>query len=328
MHFDHLVRRVPGLLVQSVDVLRDERVELSGAFEVRKRAMPCVRFGVPRRMIEPLLPRQLAHLGIRHVVMDVRTAFRPSDFWSRRPAGRGNRERLIRWKCRRPSGRRCAWKKTPRLRTRSIGSATSSVYTRPYEPISCRLIGSGWSRFCAPSRARHPFRSHTPASRALRETTRSTRSHVRSSKTCISGNPRGRPISASTSTTIGSTTTRAKAVDDSVASARQFRERVAAIDAASLSLERQLDREQLLRAIDSRLLTLETVRPWAVDPDSYSSGLTRTAYIMIKRNFAPPEERLRQADRPREGDAGGACRGQKKPRRTRRACTPRSPSSR
>ena len=59
-------------------------------------------------------------------------------------------------------------------------------------------------------------------------------------------------------------------------------------------LERQLDREQLLRAIDSRLLTLETVRPWAVDPDSYSSGLTRTAYIMIKRNFAPPEERLRK----------------------------------
>jgi uncharacterized protein (DUF885 family) len=85
-----------------------------------------------------------------------------------------------------------------------------------------------------------------------------------------------------------------KGVDESVRSARQFRGRVAAIEAASLSPERQLDREQLLRAIDSRLLTLETVRPWAVDPDSYSSGLTRTAYIMIKRNFAPPESRLRQ----------------------------------
>ncbi len=85
-----------------------------------------------------------------------------------------------------------------------------------------------------------------------------------------------------------------KAVDDSAASARRFRERVAAIDNASLSLVRQLDREQLLRAIDSRLLTVEVVRPWAVDPDSYSSGLTRTAYVMIKRNFAPPETRLRQ----------------------------------
>ena len=84
------------------------------------------------------------------------------------------------------------------------------------------------------------------------------------------------------------------AVHDAVASARLFRGRVAAIDVASLSLDRQLDREQLLRSIDSRLLTLEVVRPWAVDPDSYSSGLTRTAYVMIKRNFAPPDERLRQ----------------------------------
>ena len=85
-----------------------------------------------------------------------------------------------------------------------------------------------------------------------------------------------------------------KAVDDAVASARSFRARIAGIDAASLSPEKQLDREQLLRAIDSRLLTLEVLRPWAVDPDSYSSGLTRTAYIMIKRSFAPPDERLRQ----------------------------------
>ena len=85
-----------------------------------------------------------------------------------------------------------------------------------------------------------------------------------------------------------------KAVDDAVAAARQFRERVAGIKAASLTAERQLDHEQLLRAIDSRLLTLEVLRPWAVEPDSYSSGLTRTAYIMIKREFAPPEVRLRQ----------------------------------
>jgi uncharacterized protein (DUF885 family) len=83
-------------------------------------------------------------------------------------------------------------------------------------------------------------------------------------------------------------------VDRGIASARSFRTRVAAVDAASLSLDRQLDREQLLHAIDSQLLTLEVVRPWATDPDTYSSGLTRTAYIMIKRNFAPPEERLRR----------------------------------
>ena len=80
---------------------------------------------------------------------------------------------------------------------------------------------------------------------------------------------------------------------DAVAAARGFRSRVAAIDAATLSTSNQLDREQLLRAIDSRILTLEVIRPWARDPDIYSSGITNTAYLMIKRAYAPPAERLR-----------------------------------
>jgi uncharacterized protein (DUF885 family) len=85
-----------------------------------------------------------------------------------------------------------------------------------------------------------------------------------------------------------------QAVMEAIDAARQLRGRVTAIDRAGLSPANQLDREQLLRAIDSRLLTLDVIRPWARDPDSYSSGLTNTAYIMIKREFAPPEERLRQ----------------------------------
>ncbi|HMF59684.1 MAG TPA: DUF885 family protein, partial [Vicinamibacterales bacterium] len=83
-------------------------------------------------------------------------------------------------------------------------------------------------------------------------------------------------------------------VAETVAALRQFRERIAAIDPASLSADNQLDRVQVLHAIDSRLLTLEVVRPWARDADTYSSGVTNTAYIMIKRAFAPPEERLRR----------------------------------
>ena len=105
-----------------------------------------------------------------------------------------------------------------------------------------------------------------------------------------------------------------QAVADAVASARQFRDRVAAIDPKTLSPSNQLDREQLLHAIDSRLLTLEVVRPWAKDPDSYSSGLTNTAYIMIKRKFAPAAEAPAAADRAREGDAGRAGRGAEEPR--------------
>jgi uncharacterized protein (DUF885 family) len=84
-----------------------------------------------------------------------------------------------------------------------------------------------------------------------------------------------------------------QAVRDAVAAARAFQTRVAAIDQATLSASNQLDREQLLRAIDSRILTLEVIRPWARDPDTYSSGITNTAYLMIKRAYAPPADRLR-----------------------------------
>jgi uncharacterized protein (DUF885 family) len=84
-----------------------------------------------------------------------------------------------------------------------------------------------------------------------------------------------------------------QAVTDGVAAARAFRQRVSTTDGAALSPSNQLDREQLLRAIDGRILALETIRPWARDPDSYSSGITNTAYLMIKRAYAPPAERLK-----------------------------------
>jgi hypothetical protein len=64
MHFDDLLRRVSRLLVQAVDVLRDQRVQSSRAFKISQRAMAGVRLSLPRRMIQALLPRKLAHLGI------------------------------------------------------------------------------------------------------------------------------------------------------------------------------------------------------------------------------------------------------------------------
>ena len=82
-------------------------------------------------------------------------------------------------------------------------------------------------------------------------------------------------------------------VTDAVAAAKGFRARVAAIEATALSTSSQLDREQLLHAIDSRILTIETIRPWARDPDTYSSGITNTAYLMIKRAYAPDDERMK-----------------------------------
>ena len=82
-------------------------------------------------------------------------------------------------------------------------------------------------------------------------------------------------------------------VADAVNAAKGFRQRIAGVDPSTLSPSNQLDREQLLHAIDSRILTLETIRPWARDPDTYSSGITNTAYLMIKRAYAPPDERIK-----------------------------------
>ena len=119
-----------------------------------------------------------------------------------------------------------------------------------------------------------------------------------------------------------------KGVDDASPRREHFASRVAAIDEKSLSPERQLDREQLLRAIDSRLLTLEVVRPWAgrsrqlqQRPDAHRLHHDQ-AQVCAARGAAAA------ADRAREGDAGGAGRGAGRISRTRRASTPRSPSSR
>ena len=85
----------------------------------------------------------------------------------------------------------------------------------------------------------------------------------------------------------------AAAIAAEASALRAFREEVESIDTAALSPEVALDRDLLLGTLDANLLQNEVIRPWAKDPDLYSSGLTNAAYVMIKRSFAPPEERLR-----------------------------------
>ena len=73
----------------------------------------------------------------------------------------------------------------------------------------------------------------------------------------------------------------------------EVRERLDAVDAGALSLEAQLDLEQCKAAVDGMLLQYRVIRSWAKDPDLYSSGITEDAFVMISRNFAPAEQRLR-----------------------------------
>ena len=41
------------------------------------------------------------------------------------------------------------------------------------------------------------------------------------------------------------------------------------------------------------LLTLETIKPWEKNPDYYSTGISGSAFSLMERKFAPPEDRLR-----------------------------------
>src|SRR2546430_13854313 len=82
-------------------------------------------------------------------------------------------------------------------------------------------------------------------------------------------------------------------IADETAELQSFRDRVAAIDPATLTPGRQLDREQLIHAMDAGILANTVIRTWAKDPDFYSGGVTRAAYVIMKRKFAPAVDRLR-----------------------------------
>jgi uncharacterized protein (DUF885 family) len=83
------------------------------------------------------------------------------------------------------------------------------------------------------------------------------------------------------------------AVDANVKALQQWQTRVATVDPKPLSEFVRGDRELVLNNIRSTLLTLQTIRPWQKNPDTYSSGITNSAFSLMERKFAPPETRLR-----------------------------------
>ncbi|MBD8899234.1 DUF885 domain-containing protein [Rhodanobacter sp. DHG33] len=82
-------------------------------------------------------------------------------------------------------------------------------------------------------------------------------------------------------------------VDANVKALKQWEARVAAVDPNTLGQFIRGDRELVLNNIRSTLLTLQTIRPWQKNPDTYSSGITSSAFTLMERKFASPETRLR-----------------------------------
>jgi len=71
-----------------------------------------------------------------------------------------------------------------------------------------------------------------------------------------------------------------------------FRARLLAVDTTKLSLEQQLDRQQLIHSMDANILSDRVIKPWAKNADTYSSGITNAAYVIMERDYAPAAQRL------------------------------------
>jgi hypothetical protein len=82
------------------------------------------------------------------------------------------------------------------------------------------------------------------------------------------------------------------AVDRQTADLQRFKAIFSAVPADQLDLTSQGDRELLLANIDSTLLSLNTIRLWEKDPDQYSSGISNSAFVLMERTFASPDDRL------------------------------------
>src|SRR3984957_862870 len=84
-------------------------------------------------------------------------------------------------------------------------------------------------------------------------------------------------------------------IDAEIAALKNFAQRIEAIvpDDSPADFVPRSDREIVLNNIRSQLLTLETIRPWEKDADTYSSTCANAAFVLMERKFAPPDDRLR-----------------------------------
>ena len=88
-----------------------------------------------------------------------------------------------------------------------------------------------------------------------------------------------------------------KSIEAEIAALKNFERRIEAIqpDDSRANFVPRSDREIVLANIRSQLLTLETIRPWQKDADTYSSTCANGVFVLMERNFAPVDDRLRAA---------------------------------
>jgi uncharacterized protein (DUF885 family) len=78
-----------------------------------------------------------------------------------------------------------------------------------------------------------------------------------------------------------------------VAFLHTYDKELSAIDPAALDANEAADLPILENNIKSQLLSLEVIRNWQKNPDNYSSGIANSAFVIMERNYAPEDVRLR-----------------------------------
>ena len=85
----------------------------------------------------------------------------------------------------------------------------------------------------------------------------------------------------------------AAAIQRQVTALHAAESKITAIPPDTLDASVAADREILLANIRSALLSLEVIRSWEKNPDIYSSGIANSAFVLMSRNFAPANTRLK-----------------------------------
>ena len=82
-------------------------------------------------------------------------------------------------------------------------------------------------------------------------------------------------------------------VDHEIADLNKFATKFDELSDAGLDEGTRGDLTMVRNNIRGSLLELQTIRPWEKNPDTYSSGIANSAFVLMERKFAPADERLR-----------------------------------
>ena len=82
-------------------------------------------------------------------------------------------------------------------------------------------------------------------------------------------------------------------VDAEIAGLARFQNKFSSMQRSQLPEESAGDLEVLTSSIQARLLELQSIQMWRKDPDVYVSELSYGVFLIMRRDFAPPADRLR-----------------------------------